>query len=62
MQLNSSGQDCIRNGDVKSGLDVLGLKLPNHEVRDLLQEMKRTNQIGDINNTLSKSEFKQVTF
>jgi len=53
-----SGGD-IKEGEVKAALDVLGYKLPNHEVRDILVGLKQKNKIGG-DGVLSKEQFKEL--
>ena len=44
---------------MKAALDVLGYKLPNHEVREILVDLKQRNKIGG-DGVLSKEQFKEV--
>ena len=59
MKLNPSGGASIEEGQVKDALDLLGYKLPNHEVRDILLDLKKTNKLGS-NGVVSKDLFKEV--
>ena len=48
----------IKEGEVKNALDVMGLKIPNHEVREILNDLKSKNKMsGD---ELTKEQFKEV--
>ena len=60
LQINPSGGGDIQEGEVKDALNVMGLQLPNHEVRDLLLDLKKTNKCS--NGVVSKCVFKEVTF
>ena len=52
---------CIQEGQVKDTLDVMGLKKPNHEVREILLNLKQANKLGS-DGVLSKDLFKEVRF
>lgn len=56
-QLNS-GQDSVAISSVKELLDHVGLKLPNHKVRDILEEAQQTGIV--VGNTVSKQEFEKL--
>jgi hypothetical protein len=43
---------------VKNALDVMGLKIPNHEVREILNDLKSNNKMGG--NCLTKEQFREV--
>ena len=53
------GQASVPLSEVKSMLEEVGLSLPNYKVRDLLEELKRSNRTDG--NNLSKSEFQKVS-
>ena len=48
----------IQEGEVKGALDVMGIKKPNHEVRELLTGLKNQNKISG--GQLTKDQFKEV--
>jgi len=48
----------IQKGEVKGALDVMGCKLPNHEVRELLDDLERQNKCSG--GALSKEVFKEI--
>ena len=53
------GQSSVPLSEVKTMLQQVGLVLPNYKVRDLLEELKRSNRTDG--NNLSKSEFQKVS-
>jgi len=48
----------IKEGEVKHALDVMGIKKPNHEVREILNDLKGKNKISG--GQLSKDQFKEL--
>ena len=49
----------IQKGEVKNALDVMGCKLPNHEVRLLLDNLEKQGRISG--GQLTKEIFKEVS-
>jgi len=53
-----SGQNSLPLADVKDMLDQVGIKLPNHKVRDVVQDLKNKGETdGEF---LSKSGFEKL--
>ena len=48
----------VKEGEVKNALDVMGLKIPNHEVREILNDLKSKNKMSG--GELTKEQFKEV--
>ena len=49
----------IQKGEVKNALHMLGCKIPNHEVRELLDNLERQNRYSD--GALNQELFKEVS-
>lgn len=50
----------IASNELKSALDLVGYKLPHHQVRELLNDLKNRGKL-DSNEGISKEVFKEVT-
>ena len=53
------GATSIREGEVKDALDMLGFIKPNHEVREMLADLKKRNKLGS-DGMIPQSVFKEV--
>ena len=52
------GQNSVPLGDLKDMLDAVGIKVPNHKVRDITTQLKTNNQAEGEH--LSKAAFEKV--
>jgi len=55
----SGGDSNIDQNHLKNALDLNGFRLPNHQVRDLIEELKAKNKI-DVGGKISKKLLKDV--
>ena len=60
-QIAPNGESSLGQQEVKDALAIAGYKLPNHKVRDLLVELKKSGKIGNTeNDRVSKALFKEI--
>lgn len=59
-QITQGERDFVLAADVKNALDLAGYKLPNHQVRDLLADLKVAGKIGE-DNRVNREVFKEVS-
>lgn len=55
---SSGSNGNLKEGQVKDALDVMGIKKPNHEVREILNDLKSKNKMKD--GELTKDQFKEL--
>lgn len=60
-QISTIDQPFIANNELKSALDLVGFKLPNHQVRELINGLKKEGKIKTEASSISKEVFKEVS-
>ncbi|XP_040566376.1 fimbrin isoform X2 [Lepeophtheirus salmonis] len=58
-EISADGKDSIKTTEVKDSLDLMGFKLPNHKVRDLLEDFQSQGKLK-MNDPVSKDMFKEI--
>ena len=60
LKLCPNGENSIPQSDLKNAMDLAGYKLPNHQVREMLLELKGQSKLGDADQ-VSKELFREVS-
>eukprot|EP00096_Caligus_rogercresseyi_P001931 TRINITY_DN1343_c0_g1_i1.p1 TRINITY_DN1343_c0_g1~~TRINITY_DN1343_c0_g1_i1.p1 ORF type:complete len:625 (+),score=143.30 TRINITY_DN1343_c0_g1_i1:96-1970(+) len=58
-EISADGKDSIQTNEVKDSLNLMGFKLPNHKVRDLLEEFQSQGKLK-MSDPVSKDMFKEI--